>query len=79
MIRIARPKGKIVFDIASDSCMNDPTLEKWIASGISYPCILPRKFVVDYFAKRNCFLRSSFFAPMVPGQSEYLVFVKDED
>jgi len=77
MIRIARPGGQIVFDLVSENCMPDMTLEKWIASQIDYPCMLPRNFVIDYFARRGCRLCASFFAPMVPGQSEYLVFAKE--
>jgi Methyltransferase domain len=76
MIRIARPGGEIVFDIVSENCMADPTLEKWVASGIYYPCIMPREFVIQRFARRNCSLRASFLAPLMPGQSEYLVFEK---
>jgi len=76
MIRVAGPNGQIVFDIVDESCMDDTTLEKWITSGIHYPCMLPRKFVIDFFSRRSCSLLASFFAPMIPGQSEYLVFVK---
>lgn len=76
MIRVARPGGQIIFDVTNENCMDDPTLEKWIASGIYYPCMLPRQFVIDFFSRRSCALRSNFFAPMIPGRSEYLVFVK---
>jgi hypothetical protein len=79
MIRVARLGGQIVFDIASEECMADATIEKWIASGVYYPCMLPRNFVIDFFARRQCSLRWCFFAPMMPGQSEYLVFVKERD
>jgi hypothetical protein len=77
MIRIARPGAQIVFDIVSENCMPDPILKKWIASCIYYPCIMPREFVIQLFATRQCSLQASFFAPMMPGQSEYLVFVKE--
>lgn len=77
MIRVVRPGGQIVFDILSENCMDDSTIEKWLTKEIYYPCMMPRDFVIGLFARRHCFLRSSFFAPMVPGQSEYLVFVKD--
>jgi hypothetical protein len=77
MIRVARPEGQIVFDIVSENCMDDPLLEKWIASRVYYPCMMPREFVIAFFARRHCSLRGSFFAPMRPGESEYLVFVKD--
>jgi hypothetical protein len=77
MIRVAQSGGWIVFDIVSENCMPDATLEKWIAGRIYYPCIMPREFVIGFFARRKCSLRSSFFAPMMPGQSEYLAFAKD--
>ncbi len=77
MIRVARPGGQIVFDIVSENCMPDATLEKWIASGTSYPSMLPKDFVAGFFARKHSVLRASFFAPMMPGQSKYLVFAKD--
>lgn len=76
MIRVARRGGSIVFDIVSESCMGDDMIEKWIASKLYFPCMMPREFVVAFFARRQCSLRGSFHAPMMPGQSEYLVFVK---
>jgi Methyltransferase domain len=78
MIRVTRPGGQIVFDIVSESCMPDTMLEKWISSTIIYPCMLPRNFVTEYFTRKGCSLRSSFFAPMMPGQSEYLVIAKEQ-
>ncbi len=77
MIRVAHRGGQIVFDIVSENCMADAVVEKWIASGVYYPCIMPREFVIDFFTRRQCSLQSSFFAPMMPGQSEYLVFAKE--
>lgn len=77
MIRVARSGGWIVFDIVSENCMDDASLEKWFASGNYYPCMMPREFVTGFFAKQKCSLRSTFLAPMMPGQSEYLVFFKE--
>lgn len=77
MIRVARSGGWIVFDMVSENCMPDATIEKWIAGKIYYPCIMPRSFVIEYFGRRNSFLQESFFAPMLPGKSEYFVFRKD--
>jgi len=76
MIRVSRNGGRIVFDIVSEDCMPDATVVKWIASRTYYRCMIPRSFVIDFFARRQCSLQQSFFAPMLPGQSEYLVFVK---
>jgi hypothetical protein len=77
MIRVARRGASIVFDIVSELCMDEAMVEKWIASAIYYPSLLPRDFVINFFARRQCVLRASFFATMRPGKSEYLVFVKD--
>jgi hypothetical protein len=77
MIRVARPGGRIVFDIVTERCLSDATIEQWIACHAYQRCMLPRDFVIQFFAKRQCTLRSSFLAPMLPGQSEYLVFTKE--
>ncbi len=77
MIRIARRRSRIVFDIFSERCMTDPEMEKWVASGLYFPSMLPRDFVIGFFASKGVSLRKAFFACMKPGQSEYLVFEKD--
>lgn len=77
MCRVTRLGGHIVFDIVTEECMPDLVVQKWISSAIFYPCIMPRAFVTDLFTSRRCRLKDGFFAPMVPGQSEYLVFVKE--
>jgi SAM-dependent methyltransferase len=76
MIRVTRPGGKIVLDIVSENCMSDAIIDQWIASRAYSRCMIPRDFVIDFFARRQCFLQSSFLAPMLPGQSEYLIFAK---
>jgi SAM-dependent methyltransferase len=78
MIRVARPGGRIIFDIVSEGCMSDATIEQWIASRAFSRCMIPRDFVIGFFARRQCSLRSSFLAPMLPGQSEYLIFAREE-
>ena len=78
MIRVTRRGGWIAFDIVSENCMTDSDVDTWIASGHHYPCMMPRQFVIDFFARSQCSFRSSFFAPLMPGKSEYLVFVKNE-
>jgi SAM-dependent methyltransferase len=76
MIRVTRPGGKIIFDIVSESCMSDATIDQWITSRTYSRCMIPRDFVIGFFARRQCLLRSSFLAPTLPGQSEYLIFAK---
>lgn len=77
MIRVTRPGGHIVFDIVSESCMDDATIEKWVARRSYYANMMPRDFVISFFARRRCSLNASFFAPLGAGQSEYLVFVNN--
>lgn len=77
MIRVAKPGGRIVFDIVTESCLDDATIEHWIVSRTYARCMIPRDFVTGFFARRRCLLHSSFLAPMLPGKSEYLTFVKD--
>ena len=79
MARVARPGGQIAFDVVTEPCMPGGTLAQWIERAIYYPCIMPRNFVIDLFARSHCTLRNSFFAPMMPGQSEYLVFNKEKE
>jgi ubiquinone/menaquinone biosynthesis C-methylase UbiE len=77
MARITRKGGRIVFDVVSETCMTDTLLERWIAAQFFYPSMMPSDFVIDFFTKRGCSLRSRFFAFLKPGQSEYLVFTKE--
>ncbi len=77
MVRVTRPGGRLVFDILSERCMDGPEIEKWIASGIYFPSMMPRDFAIGFFAKHKFSLRGHFFAFMKPGQSEYLVFAKE--
>jgi hypothetical protein len=78
MIRVTRPGGHIVFDFFSESCMSDATIQQWIEGRMYSRCVIPREFVIGFFARRHCSLRSSFLATAQPGLSEYLVLVKDE-
>lgn len=78
MIRVARPGGRIVFDTISEDCMAEGVIQLWINDDRSDPCMMPREFVINFFARRQCSLRSSFFIPFLPGKSEYFVFAKEE-
>jgi hypothetical protein len=80
MARIAAPGGKLVFDIVTEPCMETLQLDRWLASGSgyqSYPDLLPRQFVVDYLARRNCTLDGSFTVPMKPGVTECMAFTRN--
>ncbi len=79
MTRVVRERGKVVFDVVTEDCMDDETLHKWWASGWGYqhyPCMMPKRFVIDFFKKRNFSLGGSFILPMKPGKTECFVFIK---
>lgn len=79
MARVTRKGGKIVFDIATEACFDDETLNNWLTKDRGYqyyPCIIPKQFAIDFLAKSNCSLVDSFFIPMKPGKTECMVFVK---
>jgi SAM-dependent methyltransferase len=79
IVRVVRDGGKVIFDIVTEDCMDDDTLKKWIVSGIqtvSYPCLMPKQYAVDFFCKRGFSLDGSFFIPMKPGKTECFVFTK---
>ena len=78
MIRVAKDGAYIAFDIFSESCMPDATIEKWAAAHVYHPCMIPRDMAIAFFARRRCSLHASFFVPSRFGQSEYLVFVKNQ-
>jgi SAM-dependent methyltransferase len=76
MIRVLRKGGLVAFDVTTEGCMTEAILGKWLAARIFYPCMMPREFVIQFFKTRGCSPISSFFAPMMPGKSEYFVFAK---
>ena len=79
MARVTFKGGKIVFDIATEECFDDDTLNNWLAKDRGYqyyPCIIPKQFTTDFLSRRNCKFVDSFFIPMKPGKTECMVFVK---
>jgi SAM-dependent methyltransferase len=77
MLRVSRVGGRLVFDIVTESCMDDQTVEKWFQSKLNYPCVMPKAYVCEFFEERGCALIGSFFVPMRPGRTECLVFRKE--
>ena len=77
MARVLRSGGCMVFDCVTEPCMDEETLEKWIEAKTYFPVMMPREFILQFFLKRQCSYRDSFFAIMKPGKSEYLIFRKN--
>jgi SAM-dependent methyltransferase len=80
MARVARPGGRIVFDIMTETCLDPATMRAWATQGgaghDSYPAAMPRETCVDLFATLGCGLKASFVAPMGVASTEVLVFEK---
>jgi hypothetical protein len=79
MIRVARQRAHIVFDVVTEACMDQATLERWLVRGTDhgpYPAIMPHCFTSDFFKVRGAELISSFQIPMKPGRTETFVFRK---
>ncbi|MGL5808215.1 MAG: methyltransferase domain-containing protein [Xenococcaceae cyanobacterium] len=79
MARVVRDGGKVVFDMVTEDCLDDATLENWITSGHGYqhyPCLMPKQYTINFFERRGLVFDGSFFIPMEPGKTECFVFTK---
>jgi len=79
MARVVKPGGFVVFDMITECCLDDDTLERWMLSGIghcSYPAPIPREIVLRFFQKRGVSIAGSFKVPLGPGTTECMIFVK---
>ncbi len=74
--RITKVNGMVIFDILSEDCLDEPTLEKWLKSKLTYPYFLSKNFVVSLFNKHGFSLENTFLNPAGEGQSEYLIFTR---
>lgn len=76
--RTTKDDGIVVFDIISEDCLDDLTVDKWLKSEHYYPCFLSKSFVVELFGKHGFSFVSAFMNHYGEGQSEYLVFIRDK-
>lgn len=73
MVRVVRPGGFVAFDIVTENCMDEATVQMWTRQGTGYrPC--PRAWMIDFLQRRGLELIGSHFTPLPPGTSELLVF-----
>jgi SAM-dependent methyltransferase len=78
--RVVRPRGQAVFDVLTEDCLDDDTVASWLGSRAdydTYPAVMPKRFVTDFFARRGFSLVGGFVFPMLPGKTEYMAFRKD--
>jgi len=77
MARVAADGGFVVFDIMTEACFDDGTVEAWLQAESqhgSYPAAMPRRLAIDFFTKRGFEQVGTFLVPMGPGKTEYFVF-----
>ena len=80
MARVVRPGGHIVFDIVTEDCLTDAQIDIWLESGIGYqhyPSLVPKQFTIGFFQRRGISFVGSFRVPMLPGETECMVFKKE--
>jgi hypothetical protein len=82
MARVARRGARVVFDIVTEACMDDETVDRWIASpghdlrDNRYPALMPKLYVLEFLRRRQLMFVGSFAVPMKPGSTECMIFVK---
>jgi len=77
MARVVRPGGAVAFDVVTEGCLDDHTVNSWIAAHGSFYLPIPRPWVLDYLAARGLTLHGSWFVPMTGGRTELLVFRRE--
>jgi SAM-dependent methyltransferase len=73
MARVVRPGGTVAFDVATEDCLDDPTVLTWIERGTIYHPF-PKAWAVDFLQRRGLTLLGTATTPLPPGKSELLVF-----
>lgn len=76
--RITKTGGTVVFDIISEDCLDEATVEQWISAGITYPCFVSKAFLVLLFEAHGFSLLTSFKQRYGEGLSEYLILRRDK-
>jgi hypothetical protein len=75
IVRVIAPGGHVVFDIISESCLDESAIDSWLASRLRYPSMLPRGYVTGFFERHGFVLVDDFSMPLlVHGRSTYLIF-----
>jgi len=81
MLRVTRPGGYAVFDVATESCLPPAVVKLWADSGMPsmspYPAVVPYKVVLDFFEANGAKLVGTFYAALPPGKTEVFVFQKN--
>jgi len=75
MIRVARPRGIIAFDVVTEPCLTEEVVNAWIAEETIFRPV-PRQWLIDYLARRGAAFVGSYLAPLTMSLTELFVFRK---
>lgn len=73
MARVVRPGGAVAFDIVSEDCLDEATIDSWVTRGTIF-LPTPRQWLLDFLAGRGLTFLGNAFLPMTGGRTELLVF-----
>ena len=77
IVRVTNNSGYVVFDILSENCFDEETVQFWLESNQIFPSFLSENYVIDYFTKHDFVFIGEFFNPKYNvGKSQYLIFKK---
>ena len=72
--RVVSDRGHVVFDIMSEDCLDEASVNEWLRSEHNYPCMLARQYVLQLFESWDFLLRGEFSSRLFPVRSQYMVF-----
>ncbi len=73
--RVAKKHSVIVFDILTEDCLDEGTLNSWLTSGADYiTSMTTKQFAIDFFNRRGFECVGDFSAVSLPGKTHYFVF-----
>jgi Methyltransferase domain len=79
IVRVTKPGAWVIFDVMTENCLDNINVPLWLKTGINtrtYPAIIPKTFVINFFEGHGFNFLASFLVPMKPGQTECMVFRK---
>jgi ubiquinone/menaquinone biosynthesis C-methylase UbiE len=75
--RVIADSGIVAFDIFTEDCLDEETVNKWLSSMHRYPCFLSKSYVVSNFNRNGFQLLKTFKNKHGAGESEYLIFIRN--
>ncbi len=77
MARVVRPGGAVAFDLVTEDCLDEATLGYWMDNGSIYK-LIPRTWAIDFLGRRGLSYIGNYFPVLPPGNSELMVFRRED-